>query len=639
MKTLKIDSNIGIAKRETYGGKANWLSWLIMQGYNVPETVYIKACSQNDLEYITVIYNDPENLRELERFRTTLGYDVAIRSSSTFEDSHSESRAGHYKTHLGCYTLAEMEVHTKDVVKSLRDTNGNELMGIVIQKRITAKHSGVIFSSSPFSYSKNEMIISVVEGEGEKLVSGHVAGDDILIQISQNDFLIAEHTSSLSQKTIIDLCFNAKEIERKLGFPVDIEWCTDKDGTVYLLQCRPITGMSLTDSGIVKISQSDIVNIPNEVIKHDKVNIRLIAEKNRIPISNGYIVINTFDEEDISKVVPSENTEGFSVVLIFPKNIDGNIVRRFAQNEHQNQNSAFRTCQRYEIRTFRKNEQLHETVKGISTVCNKASWKCISIIQEIYNPHYTGIVKKIDSGYLVEVAKGHFVPKGIVPTSQYIIDEIGTIKFSNEIIQDFHYEIKDGAAKKNETETTVILAEHDLQNIVNVFRPLLENTITAIEFGLLKNVEHKSLQPYLIDLVDSTENAEFNVNLISQGVISTGKVKGKVHYINNGDLTSNSLELHFHNQYSEIELIDENVVFFTETPDIALLEVIRHYNPSKIGFVFKKGSALSHFSIILREKGIPAIVWDTDDKKITDGTLVSIDAMTEGITNNKRVIL
>ena len=39
------------------------------------------------------------------------------------------------------------------------------------------------------------------------------------------------------------------------------------------------------------------------------------------------------------------------------------------------------------------------------------------IIQEIFDPKFTGIMKKNGSTTFIEIARGHFVAKGIVPMS------------------------------------------------------------------------------------------------------------------------------------------------------------------------------------------------------------------------------
>ena len=59
---------------------------------------------------------------------------------------------------------------------------------------------------------------------------------------------------------------------------------------------------------------------------------------------------------------------------------------------------------------------LFVTVQSIQAKSFEVSWLCITIIQEIFDPIFTGIAKKIEDGFLIEIAKGHFLPKGVVPT-------------------------------------------------------------------------------------------------------------------------------------------------------------------------------------------------------------------------------
>ena len=166
--------------------------------------------------------------------------------------------------------------------------------------------------------------------------------------------------------------------------------------------------------------------------------------------------------------------------------------------------------------------------------------------------------------------------------------------------------------------------------------PLLSKGIQAVEFGLLEDSTTKKITPYLIDLVDDNSSSELSTKLISEGVVSTGVRSGKAKIIDSKDLGHNSLDLHFHNHFENENTIDEEVIFITDTPDIALLEILKHYNNDKIGFVFAEGSALSHFSIVLREKRIPAVVVK-NQPNIKDNDIVHIDASSENLVSDKRL--
>lgn len=645
MVTLNIFSAKGIADKSIYGGKAYWLSWLVEQGYNVPSCFFIPAIEETELEEMKIVlHNDESFNKKLKEFATGQNkFEVAVRSSALNEDSAEKSFAGHFKSFVETVSYEQIFSNIENVVRSVKavDKTDNQKIGVVIQKKINAKFSGVVFSSNPLTASKNELLISVVEGLGEQLVSGKVAGEDILINYVLGKPEIPTFKTKIKTEQILEVCNIAKEIERKVNAPVDIEWCIDSEtNQLFILQCRPVTAIFPKQTGIIPINLLNEDLIPSQVKLNDKVKIRLLAQRNNIDISNAYLVVNinssVIDEVALSKIQPEERCKGYSVVLIFPKTISGNIIRHFAENEVSRQNSAFRTCQRYDVRSYQDYGNLKGILQSIQAKCCEASWLCVAIIQEIFEPVFTGIAKKIEDGFLIEVAKGHFVPKGVVPTSQYILNTENKLLFKSEVIQDFSYRISQGTVTKESVNTLISVDEKTLAAIVKNLMPVLSAGVQAVEFGLLKDESTKTLVPYLIDLVDDNSQTELSSKLISEGVISTGTRSGKAKLLDTKTLGHNSLELHFHNHFENKNTIDEEIIFVTETPDIALLEILKHYNNDKIGFVFKEGSALSHFSIVLRERKIPAIVIN-QDINIQEMEEIKIDATSPNLKGAERL--
>ncbi|MBK6965067.1 MAG: hypothetical protein IPH20_14295 [Bacteroidales bacterium] len=322
-----------------------------------------------------------------------------------------------------------------------------------------------------------------------------------------------------------------KEIEEKLKCPMDIEWCIDSiSNRLFILQCRPITTIFPSIPGIIPINLLNRENIPIQGRDFDKVRIRFIAQENFINISNAYIIVNSkdffIDDALLRKIHPDKSCKGYSVVLIYPKRISGNIIRYFADNEIANQKSSFRTCQRYEVRTYQDKQSLKDTLQTIYYKCNEVSWLCIVIIQEIFDPVFTGIAKKIEGGYLLEIAKGHFVPKGIVPTSQYILSDDYGILHKKEVTQEYSYNISQGAVIKENCNSFISIDSISLSLIIKKLSPVLSTGNQAVEFGLLLDEESNLLMPYLIDMVNDQSNNELDSKLLTEGVISAGKRTG-----------------------------------------------------------------------------------------------------------------
>lgn len=216
------NGNDKVVEKNIFGGKAHWLSWLIQNKYNVPDCFFISAIDKNEIEKaITQLKVDAEFRSELTKFQTTENnFDIAVRSSAIGEDSSEKSFAGHFKSFVETIPYGQVFLNIESVVKS----TDNQKMGVIIQRKINSKFSGIIFSSNPISASRNEILVSVVAGMGDQLVSGKVAGEDILVTCdSAKNFEIPNYQTGIEKEILVELCTIAKNIETKLSFPVDIE--------------------------------------------------------------------------------------------------------------------------------------------------------------------------------------------------------------------------------------------------------------------------------------------------------------------------------------------------------------------------------------------------------------------------------
>jgi rifampicin phosphotransferase len=636
-----ISSITDLVEIDLFGGKAFWLSWLHREGFTVPHAVFLRAFTH---ETATC---ELELLFENSIFETKIGsllnesnlYEVAVRSSGTLEDAKKRSLAGHFETYLGSFSIVELkEKIIKVALSSTQQIFGN--VGVIVQQLILPSFSGVLFSSNPVSGAKNEVIISAIQGFGDRLVSGVKSGVDIIASLSSDEVVFSSHNLDIKAEHLEELYGIAKDIEGKLGFPVDIEWCIDqKTDELFVLQCRPLTGYQLEHLGTIPIALKNVERIPALVLDNDKVKLRLLAEESRIKISQASLVVLTCPNSemliDLSQVGLDENCKGYSVVLLHPNNIEGNIVRHFAKKEVDKQKSFFRSCQRYQVRQYTDLIDLESIIQSVASRCLDFSWNFVAIIQEIFEPEYTGIVKRISDGYVVELARGHFVPKGIVSTSQYVLDCELSITSKKEVIQRKSYKISDGQVLEEEINENIVVDNSLVIQIVKVLASILKDQDKAVEFGILKQRD-STLIPYLIDLVEDKSKLNLSSNLVLEGVISPGLAIGRLIVVSSEDISKGSLHLHYHNEVKANHLVDEAVIFLCQSPDIALLGLLEMYNNSKIGFIFKEGSTLSHFAIILRERGIPAIVTNAEVSLVGDST-VQLNASDLGLVPLERV--
>ncbi len=315
-------ANISSGDRGTVGGKGAGLGELTRAGNAVPPGfVVTTAAFESFLGAIdgdaaiggTVEALDPGNLDELSRvcgkIRERIAAaavcaeieeavagaygelcegdseaPVAVRSSATCEDSEDASFAGLQDTYLWV-------CGTKRIVAALRDcwssfysaesvgyrrrlglAEDRLAMGVVVQKMVNPKCSGVMFTRSPVTGDRSVIAIEASWGLGSSIVSGDVTPDSFVVSKVTGDVTRRtlstksirhvpdfksggvneepvpaelQSVSCLENDEIAELARIAKETEDHFGCPQDIEWAISRDGTagkgIYLLQSRPET--------------------------------------------------------------------------------------------------------------------------------------------------------------------------------------------------------------------------------------------------------------------------------------------------------------------------------------------------------------------------------------------------------------
>lgn len=253
------------------GGKAASLAKLTKEGFCVPEgfvitTEAFKKFHKSELspEFVNQV------MFAFEKLKSTR---VSVRSSSLEEDSKSASWAGQFVSFLNV-SKGELLKRIKDCwdsidlerVSSYANLQNNTepiLLGVIVQKMINSKVSGVMFTQNPVT-QKDEIMIESIFGLGELIVQGEVSPDNFIIskkmeilarniefkdkQLIFRDgdnrevgvFEDLKNSPSLTDQQIKELAALGKKIEDRYGAPQDIEWAI-ADNRIYILQSRPIT--------------------------------------------------------------------------------------------------------------------------------------------------------------------------------------------------------------------------------------------------------------------------------------------------------------------------------------------------------------------------------------------------------------
>jgi len=245
------------------------------------------------LQKIIDEYAFPENLKaeinkgieNLQKLTENNEIGFAIRSSATIEDRSDISFAGQAESYLCVNTTDGILDSVKKVFRSafsecalvyLKTKNiplRQVKMAVLIQEMISADISGVMFTVNVVNNNTEEMLINATWGLGDCLVSGKVVPDTYILaksplQVIQQELGEKEVTSrpdtnqvilsetpkdkrleySLNDSMLHDVAEVGMKIESGMESPQDIEWCIRSDGSLVVLQTRPITTLKSPSS-------------------------------------------------------------------------------------------------------------------------------------------------------------------------------------------------------------------------------------------------------------------------------------------------------------------------------------------------------------------------------------------------------
>ena len=223
-----------------------------------------------------------EEITDAARSFFKKGKSLAVRSSSISEDGSHHSFAGQFSSVLNVCDAAQFLTAFKEVVAS--NFNPRSLayrlnagldplrfdMAVLCLEMVEARAAGVLLTRSPQEPESGLMLVSAVPGLGEAAVSGSAAADLYLVGAdgrvdwerstiaSKEKFLTCKEAGGvvwralgpegrlqpvLNEGELRALAGWGRELERREGIPLDLEWAVDPEGAVVILQVRPMTTM------------------------------------------------------------------------------------------------------------------------------------------------------------------------------------------------------------------------------------------------------------------------------------------------------------------------------------------------------------------------------------------------------------
>lgn len=214
--------------------------------------------------------------RELSR--EDEGCFVSFRSSALGEDGEA-SFAGQYTSLLNV-SPSQLEEAYKAVVGSKYNARAiyyrrkrgyrdeDIAMSIGVLKMVKAVVAGVMYTEDPNNPERHNIIISAIWGLGQLLVDGQVASDTYIFDKNSEFRIVGRQIpakriclipdqkggvrkarvakkyreipclNEFQLKVLLSYC---RALENHYQWPQDIEWAIDKDGTIYILQSRPLS--------------------------------------------------------------------------------------------------------------------------------------------------------------------------------------------------------------------------------------------------------------------------------------------------------------------------------------------------------------------------------------------------------------
>lgn len=199
---------------------------------------------------------------------------LAIRSSGTLEDTEDYSAAGLHETILGISDVDEVRSAIKRIWASLfapriltyleaQHRHATPRMGVILQRMITPRVSGVFFTANPLTGDAGEIVVDASYGLGTLIVEGRIGPDTIRLdkatrlprdRVIGDKRLEAQVEGGAIIERAVDaeraalLCLSDEELDLLLSTalaledrfkdPLDVEFAFD-DGDLVLLQMRP----------------------------------------------------------------------------------------------------------------------------------------------------------------------------------------------------------------------------------------------------------------------------------------------------------------------------------------------------------------------------------------------------------------
>ena len=233
--------DLGLADATEVGGKAASLGALLATGVRVPDGVILP---------IDLAGASPDVRRAaLAEAAAELGAGpFAVRSSGVAEDGAEHSFAGMYETVLDVRVDRLADAVDRCLASATAERvagyepRDRTAMAVLIQRMVRPTAAGVALTADPVTGNRRTCVVTAVRGLGERLVSGAAIGDEWVVRDGHASAR-RQPERSIDRRQAEAVASQAVRIAAARGVPQDVEWAIDGDGTLWILQARPMTAL------------------------------------------------------------------------------------------------------------------------------------------------------------------------------------------------------------------------------------------------------------------------------------------------------------------------------------------------------------------------------------------------------------
>ena len=244
------------ARRADFGAKASNLAVARGSGLPVIDGFVIPPTLAASLAFDAHHHETPE-LHAVQAAWASLsrhGSDaVVVRSSSLVEDTAGSSRAGVFESVVDVRGWDDFVDAVRAVAGSAARAPGDAAapLAVLVQRHVDPARSGVMFTVDPVTGRTDRIVVAVVDGGPQGLVSGTESGARVVLDRHGRILDGSRGVAPLARHERRALVRLAKRAESLFGGPQDIEWAISAEGRPLLLQSRPVTAMTATADGPV----------------------------------------------------------------------------------------------------------------------------------------------------------------------------------------------------------------------------------------------------------------------------------------------------------------------------------------------------------------------------------------------------